>query len=648
MLLIYAVEAGKEKQHMEARAIELIDTVKPQLLKSLWDFDERSTQLLLDSLEQSLFFSFVKLEEVSANIEEHSDVVVALKFQDENLGYLVANYNYQEIQEIIFDRLKSTSYVLFSVVVLTGFLFYLLVNHFLIKHIVEIGKSKYNKFYHSLEEFEPVKLSRKNHDDELSELVETLNTGRKQSIELFQAKKDYQNQMEYQANFDLLTGLPNRRHLDNYLKLQVEQYQDTMGQLVVMFIDLDGFKQVNDSLGHGIGDMVLKESAERIKSVVDKFDGYVSRLGGDEFIACFYAENLKVSDVAARNLIDIFTKKVECQDIHVRLGCSIGITLYPEHHVENAKQLIRNADNALYEAKAAGKNTFFCFNKELLDDYILKQKIADKLPEAIEKEVFDVYFQPLINIEKEVVVGFEALIRWTDPELGFVRPDIFISIAEKMGCVFDIDTFVFKKAMNQVEKWRLEYKQDFIISINFSPTNFYHSNFFTWLKNDLSTLNKGLSWVELEVTERLMLNSDPIVAEGIRELRKKGIKFSIDDFGIGYSSLGYIKKFSGIFSKIKIDRLFINEILTGGFDVAFVKSIMMLADSLNMQVLAEGVEESEQVDMLKSLGCQYVQGYYYSRPLPANEVEEFLNLKCIDGGLLNMGSIHPGQDRAAL
>ena len=472
-------------------------------------------------------------------------------------------------------------------------------------------------------------MKRKNYRDELSDLVETLNNGRKQSIELFKTKKIYQEQMEYQANFDLLTGLPNRRHLDAHLKKQIKEYEDHKGHLVVMFIDLDGFKQINDNLGHGVGDTVLQVSAKRIKAVVENYDGYIARLGGDEFVACLYMSDVNKSDLIAQEIIDTFAEKVNCQDMLTRLGCSIGITSFPDNHIDSEKQLIRNADNALYQAKNSGKNTYFRFNDEMLKEHVYRQKVTDKLPLAIEQDLFEVYFQPLMDIQEESVIGFEALLRWNDKELGFIRPDIFIGIAEKMGIVFELDTFIFKKAKEHIKKVRETYQQDFILSVNFSPTNFYHARFFNWIHDELSLNDNDLKWMELEVTERLMLNTDTVVLEGIKEIRKRGIKFSIDDFGIGYSSLGYIKKFSGIFSKIKIDRLFTNEILSGGFDVAFVRCIMMLADSLNMQVLVEGVEEKEQIERLKELDCRYAQGFYYAKPLPLDELYEFLDKQLI-------------------
>ena len=215
------------------------------------------------------------------------------------------------------------------------------------------------------------------------------------------------------------------------------------------------------------------------------------------------------------------------------------------------------------------------------------------------------------------------MLRWHDEDLGNVRPDLFIPVAEKSGLIFDIDVWVFENAIAQVQKWREQFQQDFIVAINFSPTNFHHRSLLEWAHNH-EVFKQTLNWVELEVTERLMLDDDPVVLKGIKELLKSGLKFSIDDFGTGYSSLGYIKKFSHILSKIKIDRLFVSEIMNSPSDQALVKSIITLADSLNIEVLAEGIETQEQETSLTGLGCDYAQGFYYSKPVPVHEIPTFM------------------------
>lgn len=606
-----------------------INTIENQLAKDLWDIDIDGVHITLHSLER---LPFIKMAIVTdyinqdINVKNFSfpgDIVHPIVLDEEEIGILRVNYNNEQIKKGLYQKYKTTGLVVLVIVGLMGFVFYIIVNQSLIKHITYISNFRKTFLVRDRSKYIPLSLLRKPRNDELSDLVEVLNEGKRTAVELFKAKKEYEEQMEYQANFDLLTGLPNRRHLFSYLNLNINQYQENLGQLVIMFVDLDGFKQVNDSMGHSVGDKVLQECATRLKQIAVELNGYISRLGGDEFIICFY----KISDNfenEAKKVIGIFDEKINTSGIHVKLGCSIGITSYPDHYGDDPKQLIRNADSALYKAKDLGRNTFFYFNESTRKELVFEDKIKDKLVSAVDNNELDIYYQPLIDIQNNRIIGFEALLRWHDRELGWISPDTFVAIAEKMGLIFDLDTWVFKNAVKQVKQWRGLFGKPFILSVNFSPTNFYHGNFTNWTETNNVIQESSLDWIELEITERLMLNNDPIVLAGIDQLRSKGIKFSIDDFGIGYSSLGYIKNFNNVLSKIKIDRIFINEILTTDFDIAFIKSIMMLSDSLGLEILAEGVEKKGQVELLKSLGCQYVQGYYYSKAIPPKQVTSFI------------------------
>ena len=348
----------------------------------------------------------------------------------------------------------------------------------------------------------------------------------------------------------------------------------------------------------------------------------MARFGGDEFIASFHCHTKEDAEQVAEDTIKAFKENFLINDAQLQLGCSIGVVLYPEHG-ENTEDLIRRADTAMYKAKEAGRNTFAFFDQSMMHNVVLHNTIKSKLKDAISNNALTLHFQPLINLKDMSITGFEALLRWHDDELGNVRPDLFISVAEKSGLIFEIDIWVFEQAILQVQKWREQYQQDFIVAINFSPTNFHHRSMLDWAHNH-EIFKQTLNWVELEVTERLMLDDDPIVMKGIKELLKSGLKFSIDDFGTGYSSLGYIKKFSHILSKIKIDRLFVNEIKHSHSDQALVKSIITLADSLAIEVLAEGIETQEQETTLISLGCDYAQGFFYAKPIPVDDIPAFL------------------------
>lgn len=630
-ILVY-FESKKNHKAIFNNAHRSIRTIEQQLAKRLWDIDTDRVLITLNSLEKLPFINGVYLVDYLGGdfsigkLSDKEDIAYPIIYENDVLATIKIYLNNNEIKESLYSKYKVMALNIILVIGLMGLIFYIMINQLLIKHISYISRFKKNSESRSKEEYIPISLKRKPRNDELSYLVDVLNEGKQSAVALCKAKKESQEQMEYQANFDLLTGLPNRRNLYDHLNHQIKQYHPSYGHLVIMFIDLDGFKQVNDSMGHAAGDKVLKECANRLQNITDTLNGYLFRLGGDEFILCFYDKYDEGVEDQAKQVIAVFDSKIHTHGIHVKLGCSIGIALYPNGFFDEPKQLIRNADSALYKAKDLGRNTFFSFNDEIRKDIIYEAKVKDSLLGAIENNLFEIYYQPLINIQQNTIIGFESLLRWYDSDLGWIPPDIFIPIAEKMGIIFDIDIWVFEKALQQVDIWRKQFGEDFIVSVNFSPTNFYHGNFSEWVNNSIMLKERSYDWVELEITERLVLNNDSIVLSGIDSLRKKGVQFGIDDFGIGYSSLSYIKKFSNILSKIKIDRMFIDEILEENFDVAFVKSIVMMSESLGLTVLAEGVEKEGQINLLKELGCELVQGYYFSKPLPCSEIEEFIKV----------------------
>lgn len=628
-ILVY-LDSKKEHKAIFNNANRSLRTIEKQLAKDLWDIDTDRVLITLNSLEKLPFIKGVHLSghvggDISVGqVSLPEDISHPVFYEKDLLATVKINLNRYEVKENLYSKYKIMALNIIVIIGLMGLIFYIMINQSLIKHISYISRFRKIASSRSKEEYIPLALKRKPRNDELSYLVDVLNEGKRTAVALYKAKREYQEQMEYQANFDLLTGLPNRRNLYEHLNHQIKQYHPSRGHLVIMFVDLDGFKQVNDSMGHAVGDEVLKECANRLQAITDILKGRLFRLGGDEFILCFYDNHDENVEEEAKRVIAVFDKKINTRGIHVKLGCSIGIALYPNGFFDDPKQLIRNADSALYKAKDLGRNTFFSFNDDIRKEIIYESKVKERLLGALENKLFEIYYQPLINIQENTIVGFEPLLRWHDPELGWIPPDIFIPIAEKMGVIFDIDIWVFEHSIQQVDGWRKQFDEPFIVSVNFSPTNFYHGNFSEWSENNIILKDGSYDWVELEITERLVLNNDPIVLSGIDCLRKKGIQFGIDDFGVGYSSLGYIKNFSEYLSKIKIDRIFIDEILEENFDVAFVKSIVMMSESLGLTVLAEGVEKEGQINLLKNLGCELVQGYYFSKPLPYNEIEAYI------------------------
>jgi len=627
-LLVKQYEEGRVGVYAEAN--DTIKAVNQQLARSLWNVDQDSTHILLEGVYRMPSIQGVRIVESLGNEYQYGEMKLPaslsspLIFNGQNMGRIEVDVK----DELISESVREQVIVIFIsstlMIGLIGFVFSIIVKNAVTRHLSHISRETAQPVQLTSKTYHPIELNRSDYHDEISDLVVALNLGRKQVAEFALAKESYEDQLEYQANFDMLTKLPNRRHIETHLKNEMATHQKNgqYSKLAIFFIDLDGFKEVNDSLGHSTGDKILLDSASRLKKLVTQHDGYVARFGGDEFIACFQCNSRAEAEHVADKTILAFKENFNVSDAQLQLGCSIGVVLYPEDG-ENTEDLIRRADTAMYKAKEAGRNTFAFFDQSMMHNIVLHNTIKNKLKDAIANAQLELYFQPLINLTDMSITGFEALLRWDDEDLGKVRPDLFIPVAEKSGLIFDIDIWVFEHAIAQVKKWRAEFQEDFIVAINFSPTNFHHRSLSDWTQNHKIFL-QSLDWVELEVTERLMLDDDPIVMTGIKQLLKSGLHFSIDDFGTGYSSLGYIKKFSHILSKIKIDRMFINELINDRSDQALVKSIITLAESLSIEVLAEGVETRKQEEALVELGCEYAQGFFYSKPIPVSEIPAFI------------------------
>ena len=628
-LLIKQYEDGRISVYAEAN--DTIKAVNQQLARSLWNVDQDSTHILLEGVYRMPSIHGVRIVESLGNEYQYGELKTPpslskpLMFNGQNMGRIEVNVKDELITESVKEQLIVILFSSTLMIGLIGFVFSIIVKNSVTRHLSQISEETAKPVQLTSKTFTPIILNRYDYHDEITDLVNALNLGRKQVAEFALAKESYEDQLEHQANFDMLTNLPNRRHIEVHLKsaMHDQHENEQFTKLAIFFIDLDGFKEVNDSLGHSIGDKILLDSAVRLKKLITHYDGYVARFGGDEFIASFNCNSRAEAENVADKTILAFRENFVLNDVQLQLGCSIGVVLYPEDG-QNTEDLIRRADTAMYKAKEAGRNTFAFFDQSMMHNIVLHNTIKNKLKDAIKNGQLELYFQPLINLQDMSITGFEALLRWEDDDLGKVRPDLFIPIAEKSGLIFDIDIWVFEHAIAQVKKWRAEFEEDFIVAINFSPTNFHHRDLPDWTQNHNIFL-QHLDWVELEVTERLMLDDDPVVMQGIKQLLKSGLHFSIDDFGTGYSSLGYIKKFSHILSKIKIDRMFINELNNNISDQALVKSIITLAESLSIEVLAEGVESLKQEETLIKLGCEYAQGFFYSKPVPISEIPDFIH-----------------------
>jgi diguanylate cyclase (GGDEF)-like protein/PAS domain S-box-containing protein len=425
------------------------------------------------------------------------------------------------------------------------------------------------------------------------------------------------------AHYDALTGLPNRSLLNDRLTFMLGHARRNGLILAVLFIDLDRFKVTNDTLGYTIGDLLLQTVAGRLKKTVREADA-VFRLGNDEF-AIVLEEIGHIQDAAkvAQKILTQFSEpfKFEQCKHDVYIHASIGISLFPYDGV-NMELLVKNAETAMYRAKEQGQNSYQHYTPGMNARAFEQLTIEFQLHKALQSNEFVVYYQPIIDIEDNVIVGAEALVRWMHPDMGLVAPDDFIPIAEQTGLIIPIGEIVLRTACSQTKAWHARGFTPFWIAINLSGRQFQQRHLVSKIDDGIAESGLSPQHVELEITESFGMRNPELTVKILRELRKRGIKISIDDFGTGYSSLNYLKRFP--ISTLKIDRSFVRDIFVDHDDAAIVAIIIEMAHQLSLRVVAEGVETEKQLAFLKSLGCDFCQGYLFSPPVPAEQFEKLL------------------------
>lgn len=435
-------------------------------------------------------------------------------------------------------------------------------------------------------------------------------------------KKESDDLIWKQANFDMLTGLPNRHMFYDRLAQEIRKSHRAGLKMALLFVDLDKFKEINDTLGHSIGDIMLMETARRISDCVRGTD-IVARLGGDEFTIVL-AELGDVSSVEriVDNILRKLAEPFQLGDEVAYVSASIGITLYPVDATE-VEDLLKNADQAMYMAKHKGRNRFCYFTPSMQHHAQNRLKLINELRGALAANQFRVYYQPIVELATGNIHKAEALVRWQHPKLGMVNPVQFIPLAEETGMIVEIGDWVFRESARQIVHWRAAHDIDLQISVNVSPIQFsdtgnQHRKWFAYLQE----IGLPRQTMVIEITEGLLLEAESGVMGKLLEFRDAGIQASIDDFGTGYSALSYLKKFDIDF--LKIDQSFVRNLATDSDDLALCEAIIVMAHKLELKVVAEGVETEEQRKLLADAGCDYVQGFLYSRPLPASEFEKLL------------------------
>jgi diguanylate cyclase (GGDEF)-like protein/PAS domain S-box-containing protein len=434
-------------------------------------------------------------------------------------------------------------------------------------------------------------------------------------------RKVAEERVQSLAYYDGLTGLPNRILLRDRLSKALATARRRQHKVALLFFDLDRFKIINDSLGHSVGDLLLQEVAERLKRCAREEDT-VARLGGDEFLIVLTHVN-DIPDVAssAERFMDAMTTRFVIQGHSLNVGCSLGISIFPEHGADS-DTLIKHADAAMYSAKDGGRNNFQFFTADMNAEAVERLILESGLRLALDKKELFIVYQPQMNITTGKISELEALLRWQHPELGLVPPDKFIRIAENSGLIVPIGEWVLRAACSQARKWQDDGLPAVPVAINVSAVQFRQQGFCELIRRVLRETGLAPHYLELELTESLLLGNADVTLSVLQELKAMGLTLAIDDFGTGYSSFSYLKRFP--VSKLKIDRSFVRDVAVNPDDAAITTAIISMAKSLNLKVIAEGVEDEAQMSFLRAHQCDEIQGYYFSRPLAVDKVAEKL------------------------
>ncbi|NOT10501.1 MAG: EAL domain-containing protein [Methylococcaceae bacterium] len=433
--------------------------------------------------------------------------------------------------------------------------------------------------------------------------------------------KTYQEQLEYQATCDSLTGLTNRNLLNDRLDQAIRSAQRHQNEICIFFLDLDNFKVINDTLGHSAGDELLKVIAQRLQKCA-RAEDTIARYSGDEFV--FVTPQIaKMEDAVliAERLIAEISQPLQIKGHKIQGTASIGISFYP-HDGLDKETLLQHADTAMYHAKDKGRNTFCFYTEELNLRLMQRLTLEGDLRQALKHEQFKVFYQPKFDLHTGTISGVEALLRWYHPEKGMIPPDQFIPFAEDTGLILPIGEWVLRTACIQAKAWHDAGLPDISVAVNVSPKQLHVSNFTKMICDVLKDSGLDACYLDLELTEGAVMREPEKMVQTLTQLKAIGVQISMDDFGTGYSSLSYLKRFP--FDNLKIDKAFIKDIPDDQGDVTLVLTIIAMAHNFKLKVIAEGVETQAQMDFLKLKKCNVIQGYFFSRPLPAHELEKLL------------------------
>ena len=446
----------------------------------------------------------------------------------------------------------------------------------------------------------------------------SLRYGLEQEVE---QRRAAEHRVEHLATHDPLTNLPNRRGLYEELGELIYRSRRYRYSSAIIYVDLDGFKNVNDHFGHEAGDRLLTQVSSLFKKIVRQTDS-VARIGGDEFIVLITDIDRETTLITKiEKLLQEAARPIDFKGHRISVSASIGVALYPEHG-ENAETLLHRADQAMYQAKKQGKNTFRFFTEDINAKAHRQRELQDNLRRALPNDEFSLFYQPIVDGRSGRVVSVEALLRWYSAELGQVFPDEFIPAAESAGLIPELGCWVLKKAVATGAEWNRDFGIGLRIAVNASAIQFRNHLLFDTIREQIETHSWNPELLEVEITEGLLLDDSPEVNTYIREISNCGVRLSVDDFGTGFSALSYLKNYP--VNTVKIDRSFVMDLPGDKENEVLVQAIIAMAHGLRLEVIGEGVETAEQWEYLRRLGCDYVQGYYFGKPMPRDEFEQYL------------------------
>ncbi|MEZ4483428.1 MAG: EAL domain-containing protein [Syntrophotaleaceae bacterium] len=457
--------------------------------------------------------------------------------------------------------------------------------------------------------------------DELGSLIDDFNEMLVQIEMRDQELRSKQKRLDYLAHHDTLTDLPNRLLFHDRLHHAIAKASRMRQKLALLFLDLDRFKNINDSLGHEMGDRVLQHVANRLLSIIRVSDT-LARLGGDEFVIALEQDtDSRDISIVAQKIIDTLSSAFHINRNELYITTSIGISLYPANG-ETTESLMKAADVAMYRAKEKGRNNFQFFTEDMNERAHEALFLENNLRKAINNRELVLHYQPQVEISTGKMTGMEALVRWEHPQLGLIPPDKFIPMAEETGLIIPLGQWVIKAACQQNLFWQQAGYPPFKVAVNISPRQFRHGHLIDSVTEALRESGLAANWLELEITENLLVEDIEETISLMDSLNGMGVSLAIDDFGTGYSSMSYLHRFP--LSKLKIDRSFIQNIGSRNGNHAIVEAIIALARALNLEVIAEGIENQSQVAFLEERGCRYGQGFHFSRPIPSGVFEQFM------------------------